>query len=97
MGRLDNILPVEVEEIRQTCTACPSQWEGRTTDERPIYIRYRWGVLSVRLGPPGGDLPSAVDGPELYCSEECGDGNGVIELDEVCKVAGLVLKQTAAA
>lgn len=39
-----------VVELRQTCMACPSQWEGRTRDGRYVYIRYRWGHLTWGLG-----------------------------------------------
>jgi len=38
-----------VKEITQTCFACPSQWEGTTKDGEEIYIRYRWGGLSVEI------------------------------------------------
>lgn len=39
----------KVKSINQTCDACPSQWEGYTEDNQYIYIRYRWGYLSVTL------------------------------------------------
>jgi hypothetical protein len=39
----------EVYDLRRTCIACPSQWEGRINDHGSIYIRYRWGTLTVRL------------------------------------------------
>jgi len=38
-----------VKEITQTCFACPSQWSGTTEDGKEIYIRYRWGCLSVEI------------------------------------------------
>jgi hypothetical protein len=41
---------VKVSEIRKTCLACPAQWEGETESGK-IYIKLRWGHLSVRLGP----------------------------------------------
>jgi len=34
----------------KTCEACPSQWEGQLDDDLYLYIRYRWGVLSVGIG-----------------------------------------------
>lgn len=36
-----------VDSFEQTCDSHPSQWSGLTTDGREIYIRYRWGGLSV--------------------------------------------------
>jgi hypothetical protein len=36
-----------VSEVRQTCQANPSQWEGLDGEGKTIYARYRWGRLSV--------------------------------------------------
>jgi hypothetical protein len=41
---------IKVAEIRNTCSACPSQWEGRTVDGQVIYIRSRWDILSIHVG-----------------------------------------------
>jgi len=38
-----------IKELRQTCFACPSQWEGTTADGRDVYIRYRWGNLTASV------------------------------------------------
>ena len=38
-----------VETIEQTSDACPAQWEGKLTDGRTFYIRYRWGYLTFRV------------------------------------------------
>ncbi len=40
----------DVIELECTCSACPSQWEGKTVDEQYVYIRYRWGFLTVGIG-----------------------------------------------
>ena len=34
----------------RTSYACPSQWEGVTSDSLCIYIRFRWGRLTVATG-----------------------------------------------
>lgn len=52
--------PIRVKTIEQTCRWVPSQWEGYTDDGRPIYVRYRWGRLSIRLGRAGGTIEDAV-------------------------------------
>lgn len=39
----------KVVKLIQTCTACPSQWEGKTDDGKSVYIRYRWGQLTVNV------------------------------------------------
>jgi len=88
---------MRIASIKQTCGACPSQWEARTVDDRPVYIRYRYGFLSVRIGPQGADIWSAVGGTEIY-GDGVGDAwDGVIELDEVCQKAGLILEEGAEA
>lgn len=55
--------PVTVRNLRRTCPACPSQWEGDVGDHGSIYIRYRWGSLSARLSPTDRD---AVSAPTIY-------------------------------
>lgn len=40
------------ESLIRTCTACPSQWEGVTTDNRPVYIRFRGDNFKVIIGEP---------------------------------------------
>lgn len=44
------MLIIIASTLKQTLSACPSQWEcGLTTDGRKVYIRYRWGILTVRI------------------------------------------------
>jgi hypothetical protein len=69
----------------------PSQWEGRTNDDRPAYIRYRHGYLSVQIGSVSGDLNSALDADEWYSAQLHGDDDPGIELAEVCDAAGIVV------
>ncbi len=70
---------MKVRELLDYGTVSPAQWEGRTDDDRPVYVRYRWGYLSVRVGPPGGDTSSAIGGVVVY-GEQIGD-----ELDGAIK------------
>ena len=77
---------MEVKDLKQTCSACPSQWEFRTFENRPVYVRFRWGYLSIRLGPPNGDIDSAVGGQEIYGEQLGGGLDGVIGWDEVGKI-----------
>ena len=58
---------VIVTELDHTCTACPSQWEGKTDDDRQVYVRYRWGRLSIKLGKIDDDSEFAgASGQEIY-------------------------------
>ena len=74
---------MKVRDLSDYGTACPAQWEGRTDDDRPVYVRYRWGYLSVRVGPPGGDTSSAVTGVEVHGEQVGGEFDGAIEWRQV--------------
>jgi len=75
---------MEIKDLVQTCEACPSQWEAKTPDERGIYIRFRWGFLSISVSDNPGE--HGLDGKEVY-GEQLGDGlDGVISWDKVSKI-----------
>lgn len=38
-----------ITSIKQTCKSSPSQWVVKLKDGRMMDIRYRWGVLSMRI------------------------------------------------
>lgn len=75
---------VRTDRLIQTCGACPSQWDGITNDGRGVYVRYRWGFLSVRVAKTvDGD---AVAGDQLY-GEQLGDGfDGVLSEEGLIEV-----------
>jgi hypothetical protein len=50
-----------VVEDEQTCYACPTQWEGRLTDGRYFYFRYRGGWASLALGDSAGEVAGRCD------------------------------------
>jgi len=79
---------IKIVEAVMTCFACPSQWNAITDKNEPIYVRYRWGYLSIRIGPPDGDMWDAVGGEEIF-GKQLGDGfDGYLtykELQEVTK------------
>jgi hypothetical protein len=41
---------IKLDWLNRTCYACPSQWEGETSEGLRFYARYRWGWLSVQVG-----------------------------------------------
>jgi hypothetical protein len=51
------ITVLKLVALTKTCIACPSQWEGTLEDGRTIYVRYRYGDLSVGVGD---DINEAV-------------------------------------
>jgi hypothetical protein len=42
--------PTQISRLTQTSERDPSQWEGRTADGLFVYVRYRWGWLSIGSG-----------------------------------------------
>jgi len=36
-----------ITQLTMTCGACPSQWEGRTSDGGSVFVHYRHGWLSI--------------------------------------------------
>lgn len=68
-----------VVDVIQTCGACPSQWEGRTSDGRVVYVRYRYGWLKVGFGDT---LEAAVDDHTIGLA--LGGGyDGVLSFEEL--------------
>lgn len=55
-----------VIELRQTCLACPEQWEGTLDDGRVVYVRYRHGRLTLGLGATLHDAVVAGRENQLY-------------------------------
>jgi len=73
----------KIKDIRQTCMACPSQWSGTTTDNEEIYIRFRWGILSVR-----------IEDKVIFEEQISKDSlDGVISLDKVLKHTKNILER----
>ena len=73
---------ITVTKLTQTCEACPSQWEGYTDDDRAVYIRYRWGYLSVSVSEPGDlDVMHAVSGTEVFGRDIGGGLSGSMDFD----------------
>ena len=75
---------MRIKDLMVMTSACPAQREGRTEGVRPVYVRYRWGYLSVRVGPPGSDLSSAVGGITVYGEQIGGELDGSIAWGDVC-------------
>ena len=75
-----------IKELEQLCGACPAQWEFRTFEDRPVYVRYRWGYLSIRIGDPGEDIDGAVSGQEIYGEQLGGEWDGAIEEEKIIEI-----------
>ena len=78
-------------ELRHTCFACPSQWEGRDTEDRPVYIRYRHGRLTVSIGPPGGSISDAIESGVDWDDYVGSDLDGCMGTGDMLKRTGIIL------
>lgn len=75
---------IEINELVQTCMACPSQWEFYTFDNRPVYVRYRWGFLSVSVGKKYGTFTDAIMDGAIIIGKEIGNSmDGYIKWEQV--------------
>lgn len=75
-------LNINRANIVETCGGCPSQFEAKTKDGESVYIRYRFGELTVRVGK---DIDDAINTSPIF-SKSVGDNlDGVMELAEVVK------------
>ena len=56
-----------VTELKKTCESCPTQWEGKLVNGRMVYIRYRFGYLSIRISKEQTkNIIDAVKGKEVF-------------------------------
>ncbi len=86
---------MEVKTIKQTCLACPSQWEGELQDSQPIYIRYRWGTLTVSVGKVGDLFDNLLSWKVVYKDQIGEQFDGVISWEEVEKIIGGIDESTS--
>ncbi len=79
-----NEQPLVICDFEQTCYACPSQWEGTLEDGRMIYIRFRWGYLSIKESDnKTDDVMDAVGGREIYGEQLSDRLDGVLGNEEL--------------
>lgn len=76
---------LKLARIEQTCHACPSQWDAWTEDGTYIYIRYRYGYLTVTRY----DDPEADRGDVLFAMQYGDDLDGTMNEDEMLLLTGL--------
>lgn len=78
---------MKLKTIICTNRCCPSQWEAYTEENKAIYIRYRFGQLTIQISKPGGTISDAINRDTLIYSEQIGlEFDGVISEAEVMKI-----------
>ncbi|MEW2917500.1 hypothetical protein AB1A64_10545 [Ruegeria sp. ANG10] len=69
--------------------SCPSQFYGHTHDDRKVYVRYRGGLLSVRIG--AGSDEDAVQAEPLLEVDIGPTYDGSITLTQFCRLFGVTV------
>jgi hypothetical protein len=73
---------IKITRVVHTCGACPSQWDAWTDDNKYVYIRYRWGHLSVSYD---------VFGENIFNKDIGGEFDGSMGFGELKKhTAGII-------
>lgn len=78
-----------VDNIIQTCAACPSQWEGKLTDGRMFYARYRSGKLTIEVSKKQTDdvyMAMGEDADLIYKEQLGGYYDGILSQAELIKI-----------
>ena len=78
-----------IVRTKQTCFACPSQWDVWTGSGLYVYLRYRYGHGSVDVffdGSTATEVAAFQHGDRL---------DGIISLDDFVQLAGLTLAPNA--
>ncbi len=67
---------IKATSLIMTCSACPSQWEGKLEDGRMFYARYRHGYFYISLSDgPTDDVMDAVTHKYIMEMEHEGEGH----------------------
>ena len=78
---------IKITDLTQFTKMCPSQWEGHTSEEKTVYIRYRYGKLSVYLSRnKTNNFKDAVEGDEILNVKYGDDLDSYLSYDELKKI-----------
>jgi hypothetical protein len=81
---------MKICNLRHTCDACPSQWEGQTIHGGTVYVRYRGGRLTVHIGEIGASVLDTVKSGVIFYEGVHGDDlDGSIQWEMVEYITGL--------
>lgn len=76
----------EIYNLVNEGTVCPSQWHAKTIDGIPLYIRYRYGYLTVTEW-----FYDKEKRNEIFGTEYGGKYDGYLEDEMMLKLTGLNL------
>ena len=82
-----------IRKLKQTCPACPSQWEATLDDGRMLYFRYRWGYLSIDVSKqPTDDVRNAIKGNEVFGRQINHGLHGILEQGDLIKLTENIIE-----
>ena len=82
-----------IKRLIQTCTACPAQWEGWVEGGKMIYVRFRWGYLSVNISSmPTENVYDTVRGREIFGRQLSDDLDGCFDIEKLIEATKEVLE-----
>lgn len=83
-----------LHNLKQTCSACPAQWEATNEQGQRVYIRYRFDTLTVHcpFDPDNDDYETFMAAQILKLSDVTGnDWRGAMDDDEMLELTGYQL------
>jgi len=76
-----------LKEYHQTCSCCPSQWNALTEQNEFIYIRYRWGTLTIQMSASSGNLSDAINtGNMIFVKSIGNEYDGTLTTEELIQI-----------
>ena len=88
---------LRLASLREVTWQHPSQWRGRTDDDRPVYIRYKWGELQVYVGAVCGTEDSVLATCPWFEGDVGGPKDSQIDWCDVMTATGIQLTPDLAA
>lgn len=58
----------KIKTLTKTCDSCPAQWEGKTYEDKFVYVRYRFGCLQLSVADSEYYAVMGTESPVTFCS-----------------------------
>lgn len=71
---------IPLSGLEQECGGCPSSWRAKTVEGTDVFIRYRYGTLTV-----------SIDGINCLTLEHGDSLDGVLSTDEMLRITGFTI------
>lgn len=75
---------MEVKNLVQTCSACPSQWNFKTFNDHNVYVRYRYGCLKIYISEKPNGNP--LNGHLIHNSQLGDEFDGCLDWEVVSRI-----------